>query len=181
MTQDNHKLLGLLAEFEEPEDLLRAARETTEAGYRRFEAYAPHSVEGIAEAMSLRPTRMPLLVLIGGAIGACGGFGLQYWASAVQWPLNVGGRPPNSWPMFIPVTFECTVLIASLFCVLGMLALNGLPRPHHPLFDVPGFERASQDRFFVFIQSRDPKFDVAQTRELLEGFEPVRVSDVLRK
>src|SRR5690606_7359935 len=110
----------------------------------------------------------PLVVLVGGILGAFGGYALQYWVSAIQYPLNIGGRPLHSWPLFVPVTFECTVLAAALFCVLGMLALNGLPRPHHPLFDAPGFEHASTDRFFLCILADDPKFDPNATRVFLE-------------
>ena len=169
---------GLLAEFTDAEHLLQAARRTAETGYRRIEAYSPFPVAGLAEAIGFHRTQLPLIVLIGGLLGAATGYGLQYWVSVIQYPMNIGGRPLNSWPMFMPVTFECAVLGAAVFCVLGMLALNGLPRPHHPLFDVPGFERASTDRFFLCIQARDPLFDGQATREFLQRLEPIKVSDV---
>jgi hypothetical protein len=167
-----------LAEFEQPQELMQAARRAFEAGFRRMEAYTPFPLEGLPEAIGFHTTRLPLIVLVGGLLGAAAGYALQYWVSVHQYPLNIGGRPLNSWPMFIPVTFECAVLGAALFCVLGMLALNGLPRPHHPLFDVPGFERASTDRFFLCIQAHDPKYDGQATREFLQELRPVKVSHV---
>jgi hypothetical protein len=173
-----HPLFGIVAEFAEPEQLLRAANRATAAGYRRVEAYSPYPIEGLAESLRFNRTWVPVLALLGGVLGGTAGFALQYWSSVWQYPLNVGGRPLNSWPMFVPVTFECTVLGASLFCVLGMLALNGLPRPHHPLFDVPGFERASADRFFLCIQAQDDQFHETTTRGFLHELGAVRVSDV---
>src|SRR5690606_34329660 len=146
---------GLLAEFSEPEDLIAAAQAVHQQGYQCVEAYSPYPVEGLSESLGFTRSRMPLLVLIGGILGAIGGYYLQYWVSAVEYPLNIGGRPLNSWPAFIPVTFECTILVAALFAVLGMFALNGLPQPHHPLFNVPEFEHASTDRFFLVIQTVD--------------------------
>jgi hypothetical protein len=159
-------IYGLMAEFEAPEDLLRAARRAYEEGYRHMDAYTPFPVEGLAEAIGFRRNAVPFLVLIGGIIGCAGGFLLQYWASAIAYPLNVGGRPYLSWPSFIPVTFEMTVLVAALAAVLGMLALNRLPEPYHPVFNVPRFAFASRDRFFLCIEATDPKFD----REVTEGF-----------
>jgi hypothetical protein len=177
---DRLDLYGLLAEFHSPEALKRAAERTRAAGYRQFEAYSPFPVEGLAEAIGFTRTRMPLVVLIGGLLGCAGGYALAYYCSAVAYPLNVGGRPLHSWPAFIPVTFETTILIASLFAVLGMLALNGLPTPHHPLFAVPNFDRASQDRFFVAIRAVDPQFDADATRRFLEGLDADEVLDVPR-
>jgi hypothetical protein len=159
-------IYGLMAEFHTPEELLAAARETYAAGYRRFNAYSPYPVEGMAEAVGFHHTRLPLIVLIGGIVGACVGFGLQYWGSAIYYPLNIGGKPLNSWPAFIPITFETTVLFAAFAAVLGMLALNGLPMPYHPVFNVERFALASRDRFFLAIEARDPKFD----RQQSEGF-----------
>lgn len=170
--------LGILAEFDDAHAIVRAAQRTHEEGYRRVEGYSPFPLEDLSDALGFRRTWLPLIVLIGGILGGCGGFALQYWVSKIQYPLNIGGRPLNSWPMFIPVTFECVVLAASLFCVLGMLALNGLPRPHHPLFDVEGFDRASSDRFFLFVQARDKMFDPQQTRDFLQTLHPLRVIDV---
>jgi len=177
-TGQDRPLFGIVAEFAEPEELVAAAREATEEGYDRVEAYSPFPMEELPEALAMRSTRLPFIVLMGAVLGGVGGFALQYWSSVEQYPLNVGGRPLNSWPLFVPVTFECIVLAASLFCVLGMLALNGLPRPHHPLFDSPGFDRASSDRFFLCIQARDARFDRRAVREFLESLNPLQVNDV---
>jgi hypothetical protein len=169
---------GLLAEFTDVNDLLRAVRETRAAGYRRVDAYTPFPVEELADALGAHDRRLPLLVLLGGIAGGLAGFLLQYWTSVIDYPLNVGGRPLNSWPSFIPVTFECAVLGAALMAVLGMLALNGLPMPHHPLFNAPRFALSSRDRFFLSIDARDPRFDRARTRAFLEALGPYEVSDV---
>lgn len=175
---DGRPLYGIIAEFPDSDALVDAARETREAGYKWFEAYSPFPVHGLTHAMGFHHTKVPLLVLIGGILGAIGGFGLQYWVSAVEYPLNIGGRPYNSWPSFIPITFECTVLVASIFAVLGMLALNGLPRPHHPVFGVERFSRATRDAFFLCIQARDEKFEAADVRVFLEGLNSSKVDDV---
>lgn len=169
---------GLLAAFETPEQLLSATRKVREEGYRKMGAYTPYPVEGLAEALEFRPKVLPWVVFIGGVVGCLGGFALQYWVSTTAYPLNVGGRPLNSWPSFIPVTFETTILLASLAAVLGMLGLNGLPAPYHPLFHVDAFRRASQDAFFLCIQARDPKFDPRQTRADLQRLNPIGVWDV---
>ena len=141
-------IYGLMAEFDGPEALLEAARRSFTEGYRRMDAYSPFPVDGLAEAIGFHKTRLPLLVLIGGIIGCAGGFYLQYWAAVIDYPLNIGGRPLNSWPMFIPVTFELTILVAGLTAVLGLLALNGLPMPYHPVFNVERFQLATRNRFF---------------------------------
>jgi hypothetical protein len=169
---------GLLVEFTEPEDLVRAARQVHADGYRAVEAYSPYPVEGLAESIGFTHSRMPMIVLLGGILGGTGGYLLQYWVSVVEYPLNIGGRPLHSWPAFIPVTFECTVLVAALFAVLGMLALNGLPQPHHPLFDVPEFQRASTDRFFLCIRRTDPQFHEVTTRQYLESLNPEAIFEV---
>jgi hypothetical protein len=171
-------LYGLIAEFVEPHELLRAAAEAREAGYQRMDAYSPFPVEGLSEALGFRATRLPLLVLAGGIVGALLGYGLQYWINVIEYPYNIGGRPDHSWPAFIPVTFEMTILCASLTAVLGMLALNGLPMPYHPVFNVPEFSLASQQRFFLCIEARDRKFDPVRTRQFLQALDPVRVSVV---
>jgi hypothetical protein len=171
-------MFGILAEFTEAEELVAAAQRVYDSGYRRFEAYSPMPVEGLADAIGFRRTRMPLVVLVGGIIGALSGYGLQYWVSAVAYPLNIGGRPLHSWPAFIPVTFEMTVLIAALFAVLGMLAMNGLPRPHHPLFAIREFNRATRDRFFLCILQSDPLFHQQSTREFMESLGAAEVIDV---
>jgi len=169
---------GLLAEFVEPDDLVAATARIYAAGYRDFEAYSPMPVEGLPEAVGFPRSRMPLAVLIGGIVGCLTGFGMQYYLTVVEYPLNVGGRPLNSWPSFVPVTFELTVLFAALSAVLGMLAMNGLPRPHHPLFAVPQFDRATQDRFFVCIRRSDPLFQDQTTREFLQRLGAKEVIDV---
>ena len=171
-------LYGLMAEFDDPTAFVAAARLARQQGYRRMDAYSPFPIEELHEALGLRPTWLPLVVLIGGLVGAAVGYGLQYWTSAVAYPLNVGGRPLHSWPAFIPVTFECAVLAAALSAVLGMLALNGLPMPYHPVFNVPRFALASRNRFFLCIETRDPRFDLEDTRRFLETLTPYEVSDV---
>lgn len=169
---------GLLAEFVEPEELVQATTKIQAEGYRDYEAYSPMPVEGLSEAVGFPKSRLPLVVLIGGIVGCTVGYGMQYYLSVIAYPLNIGGRPLNSWPSFVPVTFELTVLIAALAAVLGMLALNGLPRPHHPLFAIAQFDRATQDRFFVCIRTSDPKFHEPTTREFLQRLGAKEVIDV---
>jgi hypothetical protein len=167
-----------MAEFENTQDLINAARRARAEGYRKMDAYTPFPVEGLAEALELGNTRVPLIVLIGGLIGAAVGYFMQYYLMAVDYPVNIGGRPYHSWPAFIPVTFEMTVLVAGLFAVLGMLALNGLPMPYHPVFNVPRFALATRDRFFLCIEATDPLFDREQTRRFLERLLPRVVTEV---
>ena len=167
-----------MAEFETPAALVEAATKARLAGYRRMDAYSPIPIEELNEALDLRRTRLPLLVLLGGIIGGIGGFGLQAWASAVAYPMNIGGRPLISWPQFIPVMFETTVLGAALTAFFGMWALNKLPQPYHPVFNVDAFSRASTDRFFLVIETADPRFDRSATRKFLETMHPVGVSEV---
>ena len=143
-----------------------------------MDAYSPFPIEELHEAMGGHHSRLPLIVLIGGLVGCVSGFLLQYWVSTIAYPLNVGGRPFNSWPAFMPVTFECTILGASLSAVLGMLALNGLPMPYHAVFNVPRFALASRNRFFLCIEARDRKFDLEATRQFLETLGPREVSTV---
>jgi hypothetical protein len=169
---------GMMAEFDDPTSLVAAARRAHDAGYRRMDAYSPFPIEELHDALGAHDTRLPLLVLIGGLCGCIGGYTLEYWSSVVAYPLNIGGKPLHSWPAFIPVTFETTILVAALTCVLGMLALNGLPQPYHPVFNVPRFALASRNRFFLCIESTDPKFDIEGTRHFLETLEPREVTTV---
>ena len=169
---------GLMAEFDSPGALVEAATKARLAGYRRMDAYSPIPVEELNEALGLRRTRLPLLVLLGGIGGGLGGYGLEYWSSVIAYPMNVGGRPFHSWPQFIPVTFETTVLGAALTGFVGMWALNKLPQPYHPVFNVPAFARASSDRFFLCIESGDPRFEHEATWRFLESLHPVGVSEV---
>ncbi|MEO8503064.1 MAG: DUF3341 domain-containing protein [Acidobacteriota bacterium] len=169
---------GLVAEFPSAEGLVIAARAARQAGYSRMEAYTPFPVEDLHDALDLPPSKVPMIVLAGGITGCLGGFGLAYWASAIAYPMNIGGKALNSWPAFIVPTFECTILVASLSAVLGMLALNGLPQPYHPLFNVERFSHASQDGYFLAIEARDKKFDPAATKAFLQGLNPSEVTEV---
>jgi Alternative complex III, ActD subunit len=171
-------LYGLMAEFESPEELLAAAQRAYREGYRRLDAHSPFPIHGLAEAIGVRRTWLPLLVLIGGVVGALVGYGTQYYVAAIDYPINVGGRPFNSWPSFIPITFEVTILFAALTAVFGMLALNGLPMPYHPVFNARRFALATHDRFFLCIEATDPRFDPEATRRFLEGLNAKEVSDV---
>jgi Alternative complex III, ActD subunit len=171
-------LHGLMAEFETPGALVDAATKARLAGYRKMDAYSPIPVEELDEALGLRRTRLPMLVLLGGILGGLGGFSLEVWVSAVAYPMNVGGRPLISWPHFIPVTFETTVLGAALTAFIGMWALNKLPQPYHPVFNVEAFARASTDRFFLVIETGDPRFDRKSTWNFLESTHPIGVSEV---
>jgi hypothetical protein len=171
-------IYGVLAEFDNPESLMQAVRQAKRAGFRRMDAYTPFPIEHLPEELGFHYTRLPLLVLLGGLLGCAGGFFLQYYASVIDYPWNVGGRPLNSWPAFIPITFECTILAAALVAVLGMLALNGLPMPHHPLFNQPRFALASRNRFFLCIEAKDRKFVREETAKFLQGLGAVGVSEV---
>src|SRR5712691_2762736 len=180
MNLPHPELYGLLGEFDSPERLMDAAKKVREAGYRRIDAFVPFPVEGLSQALGLgrKHDLVPLLTLAGGLGGGLTGFFFQLWANMSSYPMNIAGRPLNSWPAFIPVTFELTVLGASLFAVFGMLALNKLPQPHHPVFNVHRFTHASSDRFFVCIESRDPKFNVADTARFLQSLHAHHVSEV---
>ena len=172
-------LYGLMAEFDNPTDVVTATREAWAAGYRRINAYSPYPIEELSEALHFH-TRLPLIVLIGGIIGALGGYLMQYYIAVIDYPINVGGRPPHSWPSFIPITFETTVLCAAFAAVFGMLALNKLPQPYHPVFNVERFALATRDRFFLVIEADDPKFDREETRMFLSSLSPREVTDVER-
>ena len=169
---------GLMAEFDNPSDAVAAARKVYEAGYRRIDAFSPYPIEELSEAVGVHSTKLPMIVLIGGLVGLLGGFVMQYWTHVIEYPLNVGGKPFFSWPAFVPITFETTVLGAALAAVFGMLALNGLPEPYHPVFNTPNFALASRDRFFLLVQSNDPKFDPEETRSFLRTLGAREVNDV---
>lgn len=171
-------IYGLLAEFETPQALVEAAEKVRHAGYRRIDAYSPFPIEELAEAIGFRDRRLPLFVLIGGIVGLVAGLGLEYWVSAVAYPLNIGGRPYASWPAFIPVAFETTILFAALTAVFSLLALCGLPMPYHPVFNAPRFSAASRDRFFLVVEATDPKFDRVQTKQALETLHPREVTEL---
>ena len=176
---DRHGLYGLMAEFEQPEQLLAAANRAYAAGYRNMDAYTPMPIDGLAEAVGFKRNWVSPIVLAGGVAGALGGFGLMWWISVIAYAHNIAGRPFNSWPMYIPVTFECTVLLAALSSVVGMLALNKLPMPYHPVFNWTEFaRRASIDRFFLCIEASDPKFDREQTKAFLLELNPEEVAEV---
>jgi hypothetical protein len=171
-------LYGLLAEFDDAEALVEAAKRVHAEGYRKVDAYSPFPIEPVWEAFHADDRRVQLFVLIGGITGCLAGFGLCYWTQVIAYPLNIGGRPFNSWPSFIPVTFETTILFAAFTAVIGMIALNGLPMPYHPVFNVPRFSRASQDGFFLAIEAADPKFDRSRTFEFLKNLGAKEVNEV---
>jgi Protein of unknown function (DUF3341) len=173
-------LHGLMAEFESVEDLVHATEAAYAQGYRAMDAYSPFPVEELSDALGFRTSAVPLLALAGGLTGVIAGFGMQAGIHSILLPINVGGRPLVSWPAFIPVTFEMGVLFSALFTLVGLLALNRLPEPYHPVFNVPEFARATRDRFFLCIEARDPLFSLAQTRAFLEALGAREVSDVPR-
>jgi ActD protein len=175
---DRPPLYGLIAEFENPGDLIAAARRAREEGYRAMDAYSPYPIHELTEALALPRTKLPLLVFIGGALGCGTALLMQWFATAVHYPINVGGRPLASWPSFIPITFELTVLFAAGTAVLGMLGLNGLPMPYHPIFNAARFALASRDRFFLCIEARDPMFDAEKTSRFLATLGARVVSEV---
>jgi hypothetical protein len=166
---------GLLAEFDSAQTLLGAAEAVKAAGYTRTDAFSPFPIHGLAEAIGFHEKQVAPLILVGGLTGLFGGFGLQYYCQVIAYPMNIGGRPFYSWVAWIPPTFEMTILFAALAAVFGMLALNGLPEPYHPVFNAPRFDRASQDGFFLVIEARDPRFDLEKTRAFLAGLKPSEV------
>lgn len=174
----DENIYGLMAEFKSDEEILAAVKSAYEHGYRKMDAFTPFPVDGLAHALGRRETAVPLIVLGGGIAGGLGGYFLQWYSMAVDYPLNIGGRPLNSWPAFIPITFEITVLSAAFAAIIGMLALNRLPEPYHPVFNVPEFERASTDRFFLCMEAADPKFNLKETRRFLEMLKPELISEV---
>jgi ActD protein len=173
-------IYGLMAEFSGDKEILAAAKSAYENGYRQMDAFTPFPVDGLAENLGRKKSLVPLIVLVAGIGGGLGGYFMQWYANVVSYPVNIGGRPFNSWPMFIPITFELTILSAALASFIGMFALNKLPEPYHPVFNVPGFERASTDRFFLCIEADDPKFDLTATRKFLETLRPELISKVAK-
>jgi len=176
----NENIFGLMAEFADEQKILAAAKSAYDHGYRKMDAFTPFPVDGLAENLGRKKSRVPLIVLLGGIFGGLGGYFMEWYANVVSYPLNIGGRPFHTWPMFIPITFELTILCAALAGFIGMFALNKLPEPHHPVFNVPEFERASTDKFFLCIQSDDPKFDLSATRRFFETLQPELISEVPR-
>ena len=171
-------LYGVMAEFDNPSDLVAAARRTYEAGYRRINGYSPYPIEELWEAIGFHHTRLPIIVLIGGIIGGLGGFFMQYYLSVIEYPLNVGGKPLNSWPAFIPITFEMTILCAAFAAIFGMLALNKLPQPYHPVFNAPNFALATRDHFFLVIEANDPRYRHDEVVNFMKDLGAKDVSDV---
>lgn len=171
-------LHGLIAEFDEPGPLLEATRKAYAAGYRRLDAYTPFHVEGVVEALGMRNTGVPIITLLCGIVGGLTGYGMQYFAAAIHYPLNIGGRPLHSWPAFVPITFELTILFAALGTVIGMLLLNGLPRHHHPVFETPFFEERNQSHFYLCIEACDPLFERDGTQNFLRQQKPAHVWEV---
>src|SRR5467141_1411230 len=178
MPQSKHRLYGVMAQFDNPSRLVAAARETYAAGYRQINGYSPFPIEELTEAIGFKRTTLPLIVLAGGIIGALGGFFMQYWMEVIDYPINVGGKPFNSWPAFIPITFECTVLCAAIAAVLGMLALNKLPQPYHPVFNAPNFALATRDSFFLVVEANDPQYDHDAIVTFMKNLNATEVNDV---
>jgi hypothetical protein len=174
------ELYGLMAEFETAGELVAAARATREAGFRKFDAYSPLPLHELDDAMDLHDNRVSLFTLIGGLLGCIGGFSLASWVQGVALPLNIGGRPPISAPMYIPITFECTILLGGLTAAISMIVMNGLPSPYHPVFNVERFSTASRNKFFLCIESEDPGFDRHATANFLESLGPEEIAEVAR-
>jgi len=172
------EVYGLMAEFDTPRAVIEAAHKTYAAGYKKIDAYSPFPIEELAEAIGFQRNAVAPVVLTGGILGCLTGYLMQWWIATVSYPINVGGRPYHSWPSFIVVTFEMTILFSVLAAVFGMLALNGLPMPYHPVFNVDRFALASKDRFFLVIFSTDPKYSLRETRAFLESLQPSYVSEV---
>lgn len=169
---------AMVAEFETADDLVSAAESARNAGYTNMDAYSPFPIHGLSEAIGFKDQKVPWTVFFGGVMGGIGGYTMQWYLMAVDYPMNVGGKPLNSLPSYIPITFECTVLLAALGAFIGMLAFNRLPKPYHPIFNTPDFERASQDRFFLAIEVKDKNYDNKETRSFLDRLNPVAVSEV---
>src|SRR6476659_7994338 len=178
MKIDKPPIYGVMGQFDRPSTLVAAAREAYAAGYRQINGYSPFPIEALDEAIGFKRTKLPLIVLAGGILGALGGFFMQYWMEVIDYPIIVGGKPFNSWPAFIPITFECTVLAAAFAAVLGMLILNKLPQPYHPVFNTPNFALATRDRFFLVVEANDPKYNHQAVMQLLQSMNAQDVLDV---
>jgi len=172
------KVYALFVEFKDPDSLVFSAKKAVDAGYQKLEAFSPYPVKGLDEVLGTVKDRVALITFLGGLIGGAGGFFMQWYANVIDYPINVGGRPDNSWPAFIPITFELTVLGGALSALIGMLALNKLPKPYYPTFNAREFLRASKDGFFLCIQADDPKFDLYETRIFLEGLKPRSIGEM---
>jgi hypothetical protein len=172
-------LYGLMAEFDNPTDLVRATELAYAEGYRKMDAYSPYPIEELSDALGFHTTRVPLVVLCGAILGGLSGYMLQYWISAISYPLNIGGRPYQSWPAFIIVTFEMTILFGGISAVVGMLGLNGLPLPYHPVFNNPRFSAASRDQFFLCIEASDARFEYDRVQEFMKSLNPRDIAEVL--
>jgi hypothetical protein len=183
-SHDSHgqraELYGVAAEFKDAESVVAAAKAAHKAGYRKMDAYTPYAVEGLDEALGMQNTRLGWVVLAMGITGILTGFFMQLYANASFYPLNIGGKPFNSWPNFIVITFETTIIFSAFTAGLFMLGRNGLPRLYHPIFNTPNFEAATRDKFFLCIEARDPRFELGETTRFLEGLSPERVSEVER-
>jgi hypothetical protein len=176
----SHEVYGIIAEYDTPEQVLAAAKAAHTAGYQRMDAYTPHPVEGLDDALGMQPTRLGFVVLAMGLVGMVTGYFMQWYSMNIFYPLNIGGRPLHDWPTYVVITFEITVLLSAFTAGLFMLARNGLPRPYHPVFNTPGFERATRDGYYLCIESEDPKFDLGRVRSFLQGTTPVSVHEVAR-
>ena len=179
MDKQTPKIYGLLARFSDPETLVKAVRHVTEAGYRHLDAYTPFPIEDLSDAMRLKPSKLPLAVLAGGILGGLLGYGMQYFAMAISLPLNIGGKPLNSWLAYIPITFETTILLAAFGGIIGLFIVTRFPQPYHPVFNVEDFQKhGSQDGFYLGIEARDPKFNLTDTRKFLEGLGAILVAEI---
>ncbi len=175
--EDSDLLYGVCAEFNAPGDLIRAVEQAREAGFTQMDCFSPFPIHGLSDAMAFHDVKVPYAIFFAGCIGGIVGLSLQYYTAVIDYPMNVGGRPLFSWPSFIPVTYESTILCAGLAAVFGMLAFNGLPKPYHPVFSTPNFGRASQDKFFLCLENH-PGFDANKAEEFLKSMNATQVSRV---